>query len=248
MADNVLQNRLDFGDAHSAAEQGLKVVTAQFKGVEPFSWKVFDGFDTMRVLTFSASAPMIVRMLNRYSFEFFECVFGYEGGLRRVADIVAFQQFLVNQVRDCALQLDNERQRVIYERIQAGKARFYVVKDNVAHAKLYLLEADGGERRRVIVGSANLSERAFGGKQPETLVVFDNDAKAWEHYSREYDAVKETASDRIDVPLDLREAEIAFTDTPVMQDPGPTVFQTPPVEELTLPQIVHKVGGARCSN
>ena len=241
MIDDAAQNRFDFGDAHSAAEQGLKVVSAQFKGVEPFSWNLFDGFERMRVLTYSASAPMIVKMLDRHSFEYFECVFGYEGGLRRVAEIVAFQQFLVNQVRDCALQLENERQRVIFERIQAGKARFFVVKDNIAHAKLYLLEADGSERRRVIVGSANLSERAFGGKQPETLVVFDNDARAWEHYSREYDSVKETASDRIDMPLDLREAEIAFTDTPVMQDPGPTVFQAPPVEELTLPQVVHKV-------
>ena len=164
-----------------------------------------------------------------------------KGGLRRVADIVAFQQFLVNQVRDCALQLEDERQRVIFERIQAGKARFYVVKDNIAHAKLYLFEADGCERRRVIVGSGNLSERAFGGKQAETLVVFDNDAQAWAHYAREYDAVKETASDRIVMSVDLHEAEIAFTDTPVMQDPGLTVFQAPPAEELTVPQVVHTV-------
>ncbi len=241
MIDDATQNRFDFGDAHSAAEQGLKVVSAQFKGVEPFNWNLFDGFDKMRVLTYSASAPMIVKMLDKHSFEYFECVFGYEGGLRKVAEIVAFQQFLVNQVRDCALQLDDERQQVIFERIQTDRARFYVVKDNIAHAKLYLLEADGGERCRVIVGSANLSERAFGGKQPETLVVFDNDVKAWEHYSREYDAVKETASDKLDVPLELIEAEISFTDTPVMQDPGPTVFQAPPVEELTLPQVVQKV-------
>ena len=65
---------------------------------------------------------MIVRMLDRYSFERFECVFGYEGGLGRFADVVAFQQFLVNQVRDSALQLAEERQRVIFERIQAGSA------------------------------------------------------------------------------------------------------------------------------
>ena len=71
------------------------------------------------------------------------------------------------------------------------------MKDNVAHAKLYLLEAKDPQRRRAIVGSANLSERAFGGKQPETLVVFDDDDRAWEHYSREYEAVKETAADRI---------------------------------------------------
>ena len=89
----------------------------------------------MRVLTYSVSTPMIVRMLDRYSFERFECVFGYEGGLGRFADIVAFQQFLINQVRDSALQLEEERQRVIFERIHEGRARFYVVKDNIAHCQ-----------------------------------------------------------------------------------------------------------------
>ena len=241
MMNDPVQNRLGFDDAHSVAEQGLKVVSAKFKRAEPFSWDVFDGFDRMRVLTYSVSTPMIVRMLDRYSFERFECVFGYEGGLGRFADVVAFQQFLINQVRDSALQLEEERQRVIFERIHEGRARFYVVKDNIAHSKLYLLEADNPERRRVIVGSANLSERAFGGKQPETLIVFDDDAAAWEHYSREYDAVKETASDRIDLPTDLREAEIEFIETPVLNDPGLTVFQAPAPDELTIPQVVHKV-------
>ncbi len=241
MMNDPMQNRFDFGDARSVAEQGLKVVTAQFKGVEAFSWNVFEGFDRMRALTYSVSTQMIVKMLDKYSFERFECVFGYEGGLGRFAHIVAFQQFLINQVRDIALQLEEERQRVIFERIQAGQARFYVVKDNIAHAKLYLLQADNPERRRVIVGSANLSERAFGGRQPETLIIFDDDPKAWEHYSREYDAVKETAADKIDMPVDLRSAEISFMETPVLQDPGLTVFQAPPVGEPTPPEIIHKV-------
>ena len=45
-----------------------------------------------------------------------------------------------------------------------------MLRNYVAHAKLYLLSADDG-RHRVIVGSANLSERAFSGRQPETLGV-----------------------------------------------------------------------------
>ncbi len=241
MMNEPIQNRLDFNDAQSAAEQGLKVVRAQFDGVEPFNWNMFDGFDRIRVLTYSVSTSMIVRMLDKFSFEHFECVFGYEGGLGRFADVIAFQQFLINQVRDSALRLEDERQRLIFERIQAGQAQFYVVKQNIAHAKLYLLEANNPERLRVIVGSANLSERAFGGRQPETLIVFDDDLRAWEHYCREYDAVKETATDRIDMPVDLRSAEISFTETPILQDPGLTVFQAPAVEELTLPQAMHKV-------
>ena len=185
-------------------EEGLKVVTAQFQKVEPFSWNVFDGFDRMRVLTYSASAQTIVRMLKRYPLGYFECIFGYEEGL--VADVVKPHQILNNPAGDYPIQWDNEGQRVIFEGMQADRARFYVVKDNVAHAKLYLLETNGGGRRKVIVGSANFSEPAFRGEQAETLVVFDNDAQAWEHYSRQYDAVKEIASEELDMSMALQAA------------------------------------------
>ncbi len=195
----------------------------------------------MRALTYSVSTPMILRMLERHGFQRFECVFGYEAGLGRFADVIAFQQFLVTQLREAALKLRDERQRAILEKVHAGEAEFYVVRENVAHPKLYLLEGGEPPRRRVIAGSANLSERAFAGKQPETLLVFDDDDGAWDHYSREYDAVKRTASNRIDLPVDLKGADIAFTDTPVLQEEGVTVFQPPPPEELTMPLVVHRV-------
>ena len=235
------QDLLDFEDPDSTSRKGLQVVTASFQGVEPFTWSLFDGFETMQALTYSVSTPMIFRMLERHGFRRFECVFGYEPGLGRFAEVIAHQQFLVTQLRDAVLKLRDERQRVILEKIHAGEAEFYVVRENVAHSKLYLLEGGEAPRRRVIAGSANLSERAFGGKQPETLLVFDDDEAAWDHYSREYGAVKRTASNRIDIPVDLKAAEITFTDTPVLQEEGVTVFQPPPPEELTVPQVLHKV-------
>ena len=172
------QNLLDFEDPDSTSRKGLQVVTASFRGVEPFSWSLFDGFETMRALTYSVSTPMILRMLERHGFRLFECVFGYEAGLGRFANVIAFQQFLVTQLREAALKLKDERQRAILEKIHAGEAEFYVVRENVAHSKLYLLEGGEQPRRRVITGSANLSERAFSGKQPETLLVFDDDEAA----------------------------------------------------------------------
>ncbi len=200
MADTSIQKRFE------VEEEGPKVVTARFQRVEPFSWNVFDGFNRMRVLTYSVSAQTIVRMLEGYPFAYFECIFGYEEGL--VADVVKPHQILNNPAGDYAIQWENKRQRVIFEAMQANRACFYVVKENVAHAKIYLLETNGGERRKVIVGSANLSEPAFRGKQAETLVVFDNDAQAWEHYSHVYEAVKEIASDELDMSKALQEARI----------------------------------------
>ena len=47
---------------------GLRVVSAKFEGQEKFSSDVFAGFDSLRVLTYSASVKAIVGMLNTYSF------------------------------------------------------------------------------------------------------------------------------------------------------------------------------------
>ena len=57
---------------------GLRVVSAGFLDEQKFDWDLFNGYDSLRVLTYSASINAIVRMLDRYSFAKFECVFGYE--------------------------------------------------------------------------------------------------------------------------------------------------------------------------
>ena len=82
--------------------------------------------------------------------------------------------------------------------------RFFVTKDTIAHAKIYLLETGkddpaGDVARREIVGSANLSERAFSEWQAETSVVFDDDEIAWPHYTRQYEAVRDASRSRVPV-------------------------------------------------
>ena len=46
------------------------------------------------------------------------------------------------------------------------------------------------------MGSANLSETAFSGRQAETGTVFDDDPVAWEHFGRQYDDVRAVATSR----------------------------------------------------
>ncbi len=167
---------------------GLRVVRARFVGEEKFDWSLFGGFETLRVLTYSASSSAVVRMLDDFSFESFECVFGSEGVLGNFLEVLAFQKVVTGQTRAAIMGLKDERHRRILEKIAKGHARFWVLRRYVAHAKLYLLSA--GDSTRVIVGSANLSERAFSGNQSETLVVFDNDEAAWRHYSRMFDSIR----------------------------------------------------------
>ncbi|MBI4216292.1 MAG: phospholipase D family protein [Chloroflexi bacterium] len=223
---------------------GLRVVSAKFLNEQKFNWDLFDGYDSLRVLTYSASIRAIVRMLDKYSFTKFECVFGYEGILRDIKDILVFQKVVVGDTRAAIMELKDERHIYVLGKVNAGKARFYVVKKYIAHAKLYLLSSTDG-RTRVIIGSANLSERAFSGNQPETLVKFDNDEVAWLHYNRMFDDIRDAASDEIPLPKDrIFKAEIEISETPVMADPSSILVidaPSPGEVELSAPVQVMRI-------
>src|SRR3972149_581824 len=74
-------------------------VSASFLDEQKFNWDLFGGYDTLRVLTYSASVSAIVRMLDKFSFSSFECIFGFEGVLRDIKDILSFQKVIVGGTR-----------------------------------------------------------------------------------------------------------------------------------------------------
>ena len=223
---------------------GLRVVNARFVSERQFDWSLFEGYDQLRVLTYSASVNAIVRMLDNYPFNFFECVFGYEGTLRDIKNILAFQKVVVGDTRAAIMGLKDDRHVHILKKVHAGQARFRVLRKAIAHAKIYLLSnADG--HNRVIVGSANLSEQAFSGRQAETLVFFDDDEEAWAHYNRMYQTIRDSASDEIKLPEDrIIKAEIEIPDTPVLSEiSGTLIIEVPkPAEShTTMPVQIQRV-------
>lgn len=240
MADDKLFDELEGKDRIQAGlglddHSGLRIVDVRFLKEQRFSWDLFDGYESLRVLTYSASVNAIVRMLDRYSFTNFECVFGYEGVLRDIKDILSFQKVVISSTRAAIMGLKDDRHVHILERVHAGGVRFYVLRKHVAHAKLYLLSrADGSTR--VIIGSANLSERAFSGNQTETLVKFDDDESAWGHYNSMFDRLRDAATDEIALPKErIANAEIEITDTPIMTSTAPTlVIDVPAAREIEV--------------
>lgn len=249
-----VQTGFTFDDPDSRTRSdGLDVVYARAERSERFDRdSLFGGFESMRALTYTPSIPMILGLLRDYDYADFECVFGHSGILSRdAADLMAFQTVVDEKLNKGFVGiagLSDERRTVIYERALDGKARFYVVKDSIAHAKIYLLEKD--ELRRVVVGSANLSETAFSGRQAETLIVFDNDDAAWEHYYRQYEAVRDVASSSVPlrekpIPAELMPIE----ETPALKEAekrseGISVY-VPTEEEsetdFSVPQILNQV-------
>ena len=196
---------------------GLRVVRARFQSESRFFWSLFDGYDRIHILTYSAGVSAIVRLLDSHGFSDFECVFGCENTLRTLWDIMAFQQVAIGDTRAAIKNLPGERHAFILSRVREGQARFWVLRKQIAHAKLYLLENTESGRTRVLIGSANLSETAFGGRQSETLVCFDDDEAAWDHYLGMYQSIRDQASDEIPLPSErVEQAEISLVDVPVL--------------------------------
>lgn len=214
------QQNLALDDPHARTQsEGLDVVYASVCGSERFHRdSLFGDFSSMRALTYTPSIPMILALLRDYDYEDFECIFGHSGILPRdAADLLGFQAVVDEKLNKGFVGikgLSEERKKFIYDRAVDESARFFVVKDTIAHAKIYLLEREG--LHRVVVGSANLSETAFSGRQAETLIAFDNDDVAWDHYRRQYDAVRDVASSKVP----LREQPIPAELLPVEETPA----------------------------
>ena len=176
----------------------MNVVHASAESIASFDHAYFAGYRSMRALTYTSSIPMIADLVAKQRFDEFECIFGHGGILsREAAQILAFQHVVRDKLAGAIIGvkgLREETREAIYRRVADDEMRFFVVKDAIAHAKIYLLQGAG--KTRVIVGSANLSERAFSGRQAETLIVFDDDETAWHHYLAQYEAVPEAGPHR----------------------------------------------------
>ena len=223
---------------------GLRVVNARFVGEQQFDWDLFAGYDRLRVLTYSASAEAIVRMLDPILLQYFRVCVWVRRYTEGHQEHPGLPEGSGRGYPDCHHGLNDERHLHILEKIHAGQAHFRVLRKSVAHAKLYLLSRSDG-RNRVIIGSANLSEQAFSGRQPETLVTFDDHEAGWNHYNRMFDAIRDSASDEIPLTEDrIINAEIEVSDTPVMSDiSGTVVIEAPAAAEsqLSAPVQVERI-------
>ncbi len=230
---------------------GLRVAKASFESESKFSWSMFDGYDRIRILTYSAGVSAIVRLLDKHAFNDFECVFGCEGTLRTLRDILAFQQVAISDARAAIKNLSDDRHAFILERIREGQARFRVLRKQIAHAKLYLLEDSETGKKRVLLGSANLSETAFGGRQSETLVRFDDDDRAWDHYLSMYEVIRDSASDEIQLPAErVENAQIQIDEVPVLNsndhstlviDSSESTSQSDEVLQISVPAQIERI-------
>ena len=166
----------------------LDVVKLKYESCESLTWqKLFSGFDDLYAITYSSGIGFVCKLLDH--FEQAEIIFGCEDVMDySMQSIMAYQCKLIERMRNGAY-------KKLSDRVENGTLHLYVARDVLSHEKIYLLSAKDG-RKRVVMGSANMSASAFEGRQRENICYMDGD-EAFDWYMECYQTLKEKSTDEI---------------------------------------------------
>lgn len=169
----------------------LDVVKLDYVEAQTMTWQeLFAGFDTIYAITYSSGINFVCQLLNQ--FETAEIIFGCEDIISySLQEIMAYQSKLIERLRASA----NKAKQNLIERIENNSLHLYVARTMLSHEKIYLLSAKDG-KKRVVMGSANMSLAAFGGHQRENISYVDGD-QAYEWYMGCYEELREGSTDQI---------------------------------------------------
>lgn len=169
----------------------LDVIKMEFSGAQTLSWpSLFSGFDTLHAITYSSGIGFVYELLAL--FEQAEVIFGCDEVISySLQEVMAYQCKMVERMRETAGKMKVN----LVSRIDNGTLRFFVAHTVLSHEKIYLLSAKDG-RKRVIMGSANMSFAAFNGHQRENICYIDGE-EAYQWYFHCYNQLRDESTDQI---------------------------------------------------
>ena len=172
-----------------ASSEGLRVVKMSFIQGEITSWEdLFSGYQTLRAITYSSGIGFISRLIKK--FEDAEIIFGCEQVMSySLNEIMAFQTKVLERIQT------GKNKQALIDRISDGTLRMRVTRTKLSHEKIYLLSSEDG-RKRVVMGSANMSYQAFSGIQRENIAYLDGD-EAYDWYYDIYCSLRDDCTDEI---------------------------------------------------
>lgn len=156
--------------------------------------ELFAGFDYLKVITYSSSVGLLKQLLPK--FKEIEMIFGNEKVVgAKYNEIMEYQYALCKELN----VIDKNTDKALSKGVEEGKLSFWITRynDHTSHEKVFLLEAEDG-RFRTIVGSANFSFTAFGGKQLENIMVSNSEA-TFRFYEAKYEETKSVSSQKLDM-------------------------------------------------
>ena len=162
--------------------------------------EIFDHkkFNSIKAVTFSLDSSFTNKYLS--GFENVNLIIGIPDadvqmrGLEAFRNIIdANKKMLKREQITFFESLSRENQENVLER----KWEIKVPLKSSIHCKFYLLESE--TEKRLIIGSANLSNQAFSEKssQHENIVIFDNNNLMFENYKEYFEFLKEECMDFI---------------------------------------------------
>ena len=178
-------------DKDLRAGELLDVVRMEFVEADTLRWQdLFSGFDALRAITYSSAIGFVYQLADM--FEDVEVIFGCEDVLSySLQEIMAYQCKLVDRMRETASKMNVD----LMSRVEDNTLHFFVAREKLSHEKIYLLSASDG-RKRVVMGSANMSYAAFGGRQRENICYIDG-SSAYDWYLNSYNEFRDECTDQI---------------------------------------------------
>lgn len=171
----------------------IDVVQMSFMEAETTTWQdLFDGFDKLYAITYSSGISFICELVQL--FNYVEIIFGFDGVMSyNLQEIMAFQQKTIERLKSTSSKAKVD----LIKQLDGQTLKMFVAREKLSHEKIYILEANDG-RKRVILGSANMSYSAFTGKQRENIIYADGDG-AFDWYFNTFEELKKTSSDKISI-------------------------------------------------
>jgi len=150
-----------------------KIVDMTFK--EIFDANAFDEFYAVTYVSSPAFFSKVVKDFKKVKFiigiDDSEYLSSFTSGIEKFVDIKGRIGFW------------NDLQKEVKEKICDESISIRFTLDAPIHSKIYLLNNSETGFKRVVIGSANLTEKAFiNKKQYEDIIIFDNDVEKYDLY------------------------------------------------------------------
>jgi len=179
----------EISESSTQPKNKLDVAKLEFIKGETLTWEeLFAGFDTIYAITYSSGINFICKLLELFNSA--EIIFGCEQVMSySLSEVMAYQTKLIERIR-----LTNSKDFLI-SRIKDETLRLLVTRKMLSHEKIYLLSSSSG-KKRVVMGSANMSYQAFSGFQRENISYIDGE-EAYQWYMSVYNSLREECTDEI---------------------------------------------------
>lgn len=190
-----LSNQFDiFSSIKEEYENYLHIVRNGISDKQSYA-DLFDSkkFDTLLAVTYVSSPAFFSKIIKGY--EKVEIIIGIDNAELNRAFANSTLDLLTSKGADFFKDLDDSiKEKVVNSTVQVR----YADIGTLIHSKIYLLSNTKNGDKRVIIGSANLSESAFSNdiKQYEDVLVFD-DESYYELYLSRYQAIHKETVDYI---------------------------------------------------